>query len=622
VNRYLISGAIALIIAMPTPVLALTIQNDLADQQNAELRYEFPANFRQQIETIEARSGARFYVYAGPYSPDDESLKRSPNINAGANKAEQLGLSLIGTGDYDADRTTVIAWLRNQDNPAKGSVGVAPSLTHRRAGATSRQLADPDGLVIPILRRYMPQDPSGAIVAIANNLWTLQQIKQAGGTLLSWFGIGVSAIVIGLIGWYAIATGREIWDDRNKAVADLERRRSEAVAAANNALARLRKHHADQGEYYQRLLNEPDVIQGMEIYLDENTDACEDMAAYRAAATTYSSAYTRTGQFLINHATDLPDTTAIEEAESVKSTTATFQTQEEQAREKIDQMLINYTGKYGGFIAYRRESVAERQGHIPARAAEMIASPWTGEPIYRWGGIAGGDALDVPAHLARLAHADDWDSFRQFEKLIEIHRKNITDREALLNEIEAEALRVATILDLWANYTLPDRNQLVGEGTYYSQQDLLDYDAIAATIKSPPTLQELTQQAASLFASGEFRVTHRVLLELIYGQLDAAFTKPSQQLAEIMRRPSQRRRDVELATVMQQQSVRSAAAAPRTQSRSSSSSNRRTIQSTTTNETYETYYSSPPPPPVSSDWGSSDWGGGGNYDSGAGGGDY
>jgi uncharacterized membrane protein YgcG len=624
VNRYFISGAIVLIIAMPTPVLALTIQNDLADQTNTELRYEFPANFREQIEAIEAQSGAKFYVYAGPYSPDDESLKRSPNLNAGANKAEQLGLSLMGTGDYDADRTTVIAWLRNQDNPAKGSVGVAPSITHRRAGATAEKLSatGADGLVIPELRRYMPQDPSGAIVAIATNLWNLQAGQEIGVTLGRILAIGVLIATIGISAYLVWSRGREILANKRQTEADREKSTAQARDELNLAILHLNNRNRDQAGYYQRLIDEPDVIKGMEAYLGDLAEVLDDLEVYRPAVTAYSSAYTLMGQFCLNYLnSDFIKALTLQEAQSLRSEAENLENNERRAQAAVDKLLVTYAEKYGGYIAYREESVADRQGHIPASGEDMIINPWTGEKIYRWGGITTNETRE---HLVRLSQADDWDSFRQFERLLETHRNSITNRVKLLAEIEAKALKIANVLDLWANYALPDREELVGEGTYYSPQDLIDYDAIAQTLTlTPPEYKKYTEQPAQLFSAGEFYSADRALGNLI-DSLDRVFVNPAKRLEELMQMPNFRRREIEAIAAMQRQSAR-AAAAPNPKPRSSSS--------------YSSYQSASPPPSSGTDWSSSsydsggggsssydsgggDWGGGGSYDSGAGGGDY
>ncbi len=106
--------------------------------------------------------------------------------------AQALNDRLVSTWALDSDYATLV-YVRNDVNPAKGSFSINVG-SKWRGNFSPRSLTD---FQIPILKKYMPQDPSGGIVAIANGM--NHEISSQHFTnmfLLLLFGVIIFAAII------------------------------------------------------------------------------------------------------------------------------------------------------------------------------------------------------------------------------------------------------------------------------------------------------------------------------------------------------------------------------------------------------------------------------------------
>jgi len=72
---------------------------------------------------------------------------------------------------FPADNYLIIMWVRRVDNPNKGSVAANGGNWFSDWNMTGDYFSDPNnGPVIPNLRRFMPQDPAGAMVAVVDSI--------------------------------------------------------------------------------------------------------------------------------------------------------------------------------------------------------------------------------------------------------------------------------------------------------------------------------------------------------------------------------------------------------------------------------------------------------------------
>lgn len=94
--------------------------------------------------------------------------------------------------DFPVNDYVTLVYVRNDANPAKGSFSI-------NVGSKWRGNFSPSSLTdfqIPILKQYMPQDPSGGIAAIANGLNREVALQRNMNTFWLWF-IGI--VVVGAI---------------------------------------------------------------------------------------------------------------------------------------------------------------------------------------------------------------------------------------------------------------------------------------------------------------------------------------------------------------------------------------------------------------------------------------
>jgi uncharacterized membrane protein YgcG len=625
ITKPLLTTSIALLLIAPTPAIAATIQNDLTAHPKTEMRYTFPDSFKSQLEEIERKHGIDFYVYAGGYDPKDPSLKISPNINAGANKAEQVATKLIAAGQY-SPKTVVIAWLRNETNPVKGSVGVTPSTQLKDVGVSSANLSDPDGLVIPTIKRFMPQDPGGAILAIAQKLdgqIAAAELTQAG---IRWFLGGVGVIVggFGLAALFKFIAGLfKEWQETRAAEQGV---REAEIVFARQDLANLQDLLQRRHEYFENLGEDPEIVAAVVIYLANEPEAIADIATYRANISFYASTYKEAANWL-------DEWSAKFEVEPISATDisnkcTSFISQERTAIAAIKDSIEQLERKYQPFIDAKTIGVEALRSQVPQIPTEPVINPWNGQPATScWEG------------LGLEAHYRDMDrvlrnelilpNFQYFQTLIAEIQKTIDDRQTLLQKIDQEATRLREAKAKVQCYELLDRGLLIGEGVYYDRRDLGAYDKVATGIKAARTDLTLVDEAAlgRLYQSGQF-LEIISQLEHWYRVKREKFDANCTKLQKIVDRPQTRKDEARRLQLAAQQAEINRQAQPQSDRRQSSSS---TSSSTTIYVDNSSSYSSSSSygssgwsssDSSSSSSSSSDWGGGGSYDSSSGGGDY
>jgi uncharacterized membrane protein YgcG len=179
----------ALLIFGAAPAIAVTINNQL-DTAPGALQYNFKPGFKESIEQIEKRHGLEFYIYAQPYNIKTELL--DPRKNAGANIADEKLSGLLLEPKFDYDNAVIVTWLRNQDEPIKGSIGVAPGKLLQGFGIVDENLSRE---VTNSIKGYMPGDPSGAIISIAKNMDKPFGLVDMLGRLVK--GLGLIGSIVG-----------------------------------------------------------------------------------------------------------------------------------------------------------------------------------------------------------------------------------------------------------------------------------------------------------------------------------------------------------------------------------------------------------------------------------------
>jgi uncharacterized membrane protein YgcG len=133
---------------------------------NPQNPFKFSDPFAEKLNQIGAKHDLKFYVVGSQQG--NEPIPA--NTKVGIAKVDELLSQWSNQPGFDKDRYVIIFWVRRFDNPSKGSVGVNTGAAAREQDVSPELLSDPDGLVIPALKQYMPQNPEGAFLAIANNI--------------------------------------------------------------------------------------------------------------------------------------------------------------------------------------------------------------------------------------------------------------------------------------------------------------------------------------------------------------------------------------------------------------------------------------------------------------------
>jgi len=129
----------------------------------------YPVQFSsldKDLEQRAAKHGLQIYVVAARLG--DEAVPQDQNW--APRTLDNLILKWQGQPGFPANEYLIILWLRRTDNPNKGWVAANGGNRLRGYGLDGARFSDPNGPVIPALKRHMPQDPKGAMVEIADNV--------------------------------------------------------------------------------------------------------------------------------------------------------------------------------------------------------------------------------------------------------------------------------------------------------------------------------------------------------------------------------------------------------------------------------------------------------------------
>lgn len=137
---------------------------------------------------------------------------------------DRIVSSWSSSPDFPTNDYATLVYVRNDVNPAKGSFSI-------NVGSKWRNNFSPASLTelqIPILKRYMPQDPSGGIVAIAEGLNHEIAIQRFANTFLLW--------LLGAIGFCVVVYFGCSWGISILANLEKERKRKDRLLARFNIL--------------------------------------------------------------------------------------------------------------------------------------------------------------------------------------------------------------------------------------------------------------------------------------------------------------------------------------------------------------------------------------------------
>jgi len=130
----------------------------------------FPVNFdglEQALVDRGHKHNLQIYIVAAELG--SEAVPQDHNW--AIDKLNDLVLRWQSQPGFPHDDYMIVLWLRRTDNPNKGHVAANGGNRLQKYGYTATRMGDQtDGPVIPALRQYMPNDPKGAMIAIADNI--------------------------------------------------------------------------------------------------------------------------------------------------------------------------------------------------------------------------------------------------------------------------------------------------------------------------------------------------------------------------------------------------------------------------------------------------------------------
>lgn len=158
------------------PVLAQTVY---LPQFNLEQRVyidpalakhpRYPVQFHdidRQLATYEQQHHIQIYLVAAQQR--DHIV--SNQTNQAAIELDNLLARWQNNAKFPRNTYLTIFWLRRSDNINRGWVAANAGSHLKAKGLTKDAFSNPDGLIIPTLKEYMPNDPHGAILAIVRNV--------------------------------------------------------------------------------------------------------------------------------------------------------------------------------------------------------------------------------------------------------------------------------------------------------------------------------------------------------------------------------------------------------------------------------------------------------------------
>lgn len=358
--------ALLLCLGLVQPAMAFELENNLATEPE-QTHYNFPADFRDRVERIEKAHGLQFHIYtvAAEFPASAWGTGR-----IGADQADAVASSLINQGRFDPQHGVVIAWVRNAITPLKGSVGVAPGGLLKSAGVNAARLSGSSGLIVPILKENMPQDPSAAIVAIAAALD--QQIGESArmAELNEWVAaFALAAVAVIGLGFLLVELQVRYQEWR--------RSREAKTKAYDCALQNLNRVQSEQSAFHLMLLSDPLIVQDMQTFLPNDPKAHELIAEYQAHASAYSSAYKAISTFFADAVGKDDETQAntTEWAESIPRLIAAELT----ARQAVDTAIGALVKIYGQYFDVMKSADpdAAMTDMLPL-IPPPVRNPWSG----------------------------------------------------------------------------------------------------------------------------------------------------------------------------------------------------------------------------------------------------
>lgn len=153
-HKFLILLSVLLLV--PMPAIAATIEN-----QAQSLDIQLRPNIQRKLEIIESKYTITTNVLIGTYQQEQRS---SGWLGlADHNVAIDRAIALSQPGQYDLS----IVLLFQEDDPDRYLVAAATGDRLRSMGIETASLNSQNGLIDSAVSRHLPDNPDGAILAIA-----------------------------------------------------------------------------------------------------------------------------------------------------------------------------------------------------------------------------------------------------------------------------------------------------------------------------------------------------------------------------------------------------------------------------------------------------------------------
>lgn len=138
------------------------VDPDLAQHPTAPVTFE---GFDPQLAPWVTDQNLQVYVVA-----DQGEAGLDPSTNWATERVSNVVEQWEALPEFPREDYLLIYWVRRADDLNRGWVAANAGDRPYRFGITAERLADPDGPVIQALKQYMPHDPQGAMVAVAQNV--------------------------------------------------------------------------------------------------------------------------------------------------------------------------------------------------------------------------------------------------------------------------------------------------------------------------------------------------------------------------------------------------------------------------------------------------------------------
>ena len=167
-------------------------------------------DIQQELDTASKSEGMKFISVNTIRGDDLPQEQYAQNLN------DRLVSTWTTKPDFPVNDYVTLVYVRHNTNPAKGSFSI-------NVGSKWRGNFSPSALTnfqVPILKQYMPQDPSGGIVAIADGLNNEVVWQRNTGIFLLWLG-GIFAFLVSI--YFVRGWALKYLDSRKKKKADWDK---------------------------------------------------------------------------------------------------------------------------------------------------------------------------------------------------------------------------------------------------------------------------------------------------------------------------------------------------------------------------------------------------------------